>query len=302
MRRLKPDSIPIDRLLGDFDIRDSGQGKGRPPSSYPLNGPGFLMTNPLRIAFSHRYKECPDVTIIQTKPNFSDYTPEEKQQIRAAEKVYYPTPFYVDLFMTMRKEIFPGRETYVYSGDKIKQTTLFEFLRVPHPRTRVYFGQQKKMIPKEFPFPFIAKIPRGSSMGRGVFLIHNLEEMRRYLHRSPVAYIQEYLPLDRDLRVILINHQIILSYWKIAPPGEFRNNLAQGASIHFNAIPEEALTFAVQVTRMCHFDDVGLDLCHTPDKGWMVLEANMNYGLQGLKEKGLDIRIVLKELMEQGKI
>jgi ribosomal protein S6--L-glutamate ligase len=260
------------------------------------------MTNRLRIAFSHRYQECPGVAIIQAKPNFSDYTLEEKQQIRTAEKIYYPTPFYVDLFMTMKKVIFPSRETYVYSGDKIKQTTLFDFLRIPHPRTRVYFGQQKKRILKDFPFPFIAKIPRGSSMGCGVFLIHNEEELSRYLARSSVAYIQEYLPLDRDLRVILINHQVILSYWKMAPPGEFRNNLAQGASIHFNGIPDEALAFAAQVTRLCNFDDVGLDLCHTIDKGWMVLEANMNYGLQGLKEKGLDIRMVLKELLIQGKI
>jgi ribosomal protein S6--L-glutamate ligase len=260
------------------------------------------MTNGLRIAFSHRYKECPGVAIIQAKPNFSDYTPEEKQQIRTAEKIYYPTPFYVDLFMTMGKTIFPGRETYVYSGDKIKQTTLFDFLQIPHPRTRVYFGQQKKRIVKDFSFPFIAKIPRGSSMGCGVFLIHNDDELERYLVRSPVAYIQEYLPLDRDLRVILIKHQIILSYWKIATHGEFRNNLAQGASIRFNGIPEEALAFAVKITRTCNFEDVGLDLCHTPEKGWMVLEANMNYGLQGLQEKGLDIRMVLKELLIQGKI
>jgi ribosomal protein S6--L-glutamate ligase len=260
------------------------------------------MTHGLCIAFSYRYKECPDVSIIQAKPNFSDYTPEEQQQIRVAEKIYYPTSFYVDLFLTMGKTIFPSRETYVYSGDKIKQTALFDFLKIPHPRTRVFFGQQKKEILNDFPFPFIAKIPRGSSMGRGVFLIHNPDALKRYLHRSPVAYIQEYLPLDRDLRVILINHQIILSYWKLDPPGEFRNNLALGASIHFEAIPDEALDFAVQVTRMCHFDDVGLDLCHTPEKGWMVLEANMNYGLQGLKEKGLDIRMVLKELMNQGKI
>jgi ribosomal protein S6--L-glutamate ligase len=260
------------------------------------------MTHGLRIAFSHRYKECPDVAVIQTRPNFSDYTAEEKELIRTAEKVYYPTPFYVDLFMTMGKAIFPGRETYVYSGDKIKQTTLFELLRIPHPRTRIYYGEQKKRIHKDFSFPFIAKIPRGSSMGRGVFLIRNKEELTRYLHRSPVAYVQEYLPLDRDLRVIAINNQMILSYWKMAPPGEFRNNLAQGASIDFNEIPEDALAFAVEVTRKCHFDDVGLDLCHTPEKGWMVLEANMNYGLQGLKEKGLDIRLVLRDLMVQGRI
>lgn len=260
------------------------------------------MENGLRIAFSHRFKECPGVTIIQACPNFSDYNEKEKQLIRAAEKIYSPTQLYVDLFITMGKMIFPNRETYVYSGDKIKQTALFEFLRIPHPRTRIYFGQQKKWIKKDFSFPFIAKIPRGSSMGRGVFLIRNDEELKRYVHRTPVAYIQEFLSLERDLRVILISHQIVLSYWKIAPQGEFRNNLAQGASIEFSDIPDEALDFARQVTTRCNFDDVGLDLCHTSNKGWMVLEANMNYGHQGLKEKGLDIRQVLRDLMLQGKI
>jgi len=254
------------------------------------------------IAFSHRFKECPDVAIIQARPNFSDFSSEEKQKIREAENVYYPTQLYFDLFITMGKKIFPSRETYVYSGDKIKQTALFQFLRIPHPRTQVYFGHQKKRIKNDFSFPFIAKIPRGSSMGQGVFLIHNDEELRRYLHRSPVAYVQEYLPLDRDLRVILINHQIILAYWKIAPEGEFRNNLAQGASIRFDAVPDEALVFAEQVTRRCNFNDVGLDLCHSSDRGWLILEANMNYGLQGLKEKGMDIRLVLKDLKLEGKI
>lgn len=260
------------------------------------------MTNGRRITFSHRFKECPDVRIIPARPNFSDYNQEEKEWIRTAEKVYYPTQFYVDLFLTMGKKIFPGRETYVYSGDKIKQTALFELLEIPHPRTRVYFGQQRKRIRDEFLFPFIAKIPRGSSMGRGVFLIRNEEELNRYLRRSPVAYIQEYLPLDRDMRVILISHRIILSYWKIAREGEFRNNLAQGAFVRFDDIPDEALEFAGHITRKCNFDDVGLDLCHTSERGWMVLEANMNYGLQALKEKGLDIHRVLRELMVQGKI
>jgi ribosomal protein S6--L-glutamate ligase len=260
------------------------------------------MTNGPRITFSHRFRECPDLTVVQARPNFSDYTAQEKKLIQTAEKVYYPTHLYVDLFITMGKKIFPSRETYVYSGDKIKQTALFQFLGISHPRTRIYFGKQIIKIRDDFAYPFIAKIPRGSSMGRGVFLIHNEEELESYLQKTAVAYIQEYLDLDRDLRVILINHQIILSYWKVAPIGEFRNNLAQGASIEFDRIPAEALDFAKQVTQRCNFDDVGLDLCHTPEKGWMILEANMNYGLQGLEEKGFSIRQVLRNLMIQGDI
>jgi ribosomal protein S6--L-glutamate ligase len=254
----------------------------------------------LKIAFSRRFQECHGVRLLKALPNFGDYSLEEQQWIRQAAKIYYPTKLFVDLFITMGKDIFPSRETYVYSGDKIKQTALFQFLQVPHPRTKVYFGKQKGDILKEFSLPFIAKVPRGSSMGRGVFLIRSPEELDRYLHHSRVAYIQEYLPLDRDIRVILIKHRVILAYWKVAKTGDFRSNLAQGARIDFEDIPQGALAFAQGITRLCNFEDVGFDLCHTPEKGWMVLEANMNYGRQALHERGLTIRQVLRDLVEEG--
>jgi ribosomal protein S6--L-glutamate ligase len=255
-----------------------------------------------RIAFSHRFKACPGVTLILPRPNFSDYSPEEKDLIRTAEKIYYPTPLYVDVFLTLGKKIFPSRETYVYSGDKIKQTVLFQLLGIPHPQTRFFFGRQKDRILDEFPLPFIAKIPRGSSMGEGVYLIANEPELRHYKDRNPVAYIQEYLPLERDLRVILINHQVILAYWKKGPPGEFRHNVAQGGELDFEGIPAEALSFAQKVTQVCNFDDVGLDLCHTVKDGWMVLEANMNYGRQGLASRGFNLSEIYRSLVEKGSI
>ena len=255
-----------------------------------------------RIAFSHRFKACPGVVLIPPRPNFSDFSPEEKDLIRSAEKIYYPTPLYVDVFLTLGKKIFPSRETYVYSGDKIKQTVLFQLLRIPHPQTRFFFGRQKDRILGEFPFPFIAKIPRGSSMGEGVYLITNETELRGYEDRNPVAYIQEYLPLERDLRVVLINHQVILAYWKKGRPGEFRHNVSQGGELDFEGIPAEALLFAQEVTRACNFNDVGLDLCHTKKDDWMVLEANMNYGRQVLASQGFKLPEVYRSLVEKGSI
>ncbi|RPH86194.1 MAG: hypothetical protein EHM75_08475 [Desulfobacteraceae bacterium] len=137
-------------------------------------------------------------------------------------------------------------------------------------------------------------------MGEGVFLITNQTELRHYEDRNPVAYIQEYLPLERDLRVVLINHQVILAYWKKGRPGEFRHNVAQGGELDFEGIPSEALHFAREVTRACNFNDVGLDLCHTAQDGWMVMEANMNYGRQGLVSRGFHLPEVYRSLMEKG--
>ena len=255
-----------------------------------------------RIAFSRRFQSCPGLTVLQLRPNFSDYSPAEQKLIREADKVYYPTALLVDLFLTLGKEIFPSRESYVYSGDKVKQTALFQILNIPHPRTRFYYGRQRENILGDFTLPLVAKVPRGSSLGEGVYLITDEAELGGYLRENRLAYIQEYLPLEKDLRVILINHRVILAYWKKGPPGEFRHNLARGAVLDFDDIPPEALDFARTASRACNFNDVGLDLCHTPDKGWLVLEANMNYGREGLARKGMKLGEVLRDLLAEGVI
>jgi alkylation response protein AidB-like acyl-CoA dehydrogenase len=45
-----------------------------------------------------------------------------------------------------------------------------------------------------------------------------------------------------------------------------------------------------------------LDLCHTENDGWMVLEANMNYGRQGLASQGFELSEVYRSLVEKGSI
>ena len=255
---------------------------------------------PLRIAFSRRFRSCPGLTFLQPRPNFSDFTPLEQELIRQAAKIYYPTALLADLFLTLGKEIFPSRETYVYCGDKVKQTILFQVLGIPHPRTRCYYGRQRDTILRDFSLPLVAKVARGSSLGKGVFRITGEEELQAYLAGNRPAYIQEYLPLERDLRVILINHRVVLAYWKKAPPGEFRHNLARGADLDFGHIPGEAMDFARSVSRACNFNDVGLDLCHTADRGWLILEANMNYGREALARRGMKLEEVLRDLMEEG--
>ena len=123
------------------------------------------------IALEARLRGCRNVLTLGVKPNFSDYSDEEAQRIRTARIIYYPTSYYADLFDAAGIKTFPSYHTYKCVQDKIKQTTLFQLLGIPHPRTRFYYGtHQKKKITEHFAFPFIGKIPRGSALGRGVFL------------------------------------------------------------------------------------------------------------------------------------
>lgn len=262
---------------------------------------GMLLNNTKFIALGSRLQGIPEVLTLGVKPNFPDYTPEERRLILDAKLVLFPTLNYAQFLGTMGIKIFPSLETHLYSDEKIKQTTLFYMLGIPHPRTRIYYHLHHKDILKDFSFPFIGKLPRLSAGGRGVFMISNPEKLEEYLRLTKIAYIQEYLPHARDLRVILINYEPVLAYWRISPAGDFRTNLSCGGKICFEDIPPEGLKTAKKSAKKCKFDDVGMDLIRYQDT-WYVIEANMKYGRKGLIMKGLDLRKIMRKKLVAGEL
>ena len=255
-----------------------------------------------KIALEARLKGCRNVITLGVRPNFQDYAPAEADLIRNARKIYYPSPFYAELFDAMGIATFPSYHNYKCVQDKIKQTALFNLLQIPHPQTRVFYGRrQQTRIGDYFQFPFIAKIPRGSALGRGVFLICNREKLQNYLSTNNTAYIQEYLPLDRDIRVVVIGKQVIHAYWRIAPENEFRSNVAVGATICFDSIPRPALDLALYTAQKCRWDDVGIDICNY-NGNYYVLEGNMKYGKEGFRRAGKDYIKLMEAMIAKGEI
>jgi ribosomal protein S6--L-glutamate ligase len=246
------------------------------------------------VALGARLLGVPEVITLGVRPNFLDYTEEERELIAQSGIVLYPSDNYAQFLATMGKAIFPSLETCLYADDKIKQTTLFNMLGIPHLRTRVYYHLHHREILKEWDYPFIAKIPRASAQGRGVFRIGNEEQLERYLTLTRVAYIQGYVPHDHDLRVILINYQVLLAYWRERKADTFKTNVSQGGTIRFGNIPAEAVELAREAARKCHFNDVGLDLIKDGGK-WYVIEANMKYGRKALRMKGLSLKETLRQ-------
>jgi ribosomal protein S6--L-glutamate ligase len=157
------------------------------------------------------------------------------------------------------------------------------------------------LILDHFAFPFIAKIARGSALGRGVYLIHNEKELRNYLEETSPAYVQAYLPIDRDIRVVVIGRRIVHAYWRVAPPNEFRSNVSVGGRISLETVPEKARDLALQVARACCWDDVGIDICEHKDR-FYVLEANMKYGREGFRKAGLDYDQLMESMIANEEI
>jgi ribosomal protein S6--L-glutamate ligase len=233
------------------------------------------------------------------RPNWDDYGNEAKEALLNAKEVFYPSPLYEDVFRSLGKETFP-RNHNAFLGNKIRQTNLFQFLGISHPRTRVYYGRNRPArICLDFSYPFVAKTPVGSSMGQGVYLIEEEPQLAVYLESHRPAYIQEFLPLRRDLRVVLIKGMVIHAYWRIHRANEFRNNVAQGGEISFDDIPDEALYFATEAAGRCGFDEVGLDICHAHGRYYLI-EANMVFGLEGFRLRGLNVYGILRDLERKG--
>ena len=186
--------------------------------------------------------------------------------------------------------------------DKIKQTALFALLDIPHPRTRVFYGRrQKEKIRQHFSFPFIAKIPRGSAMGKGVYLIRNQDDLQAYLAKVHPAYIQEYIPIDRDIRVVIIGRRIVHAYWRLIPDMDFRSNVSAGGQICLEPVPDIARELALNTALACGWDDVGIDICIS-EKECFVLEANMKYGRQGFRCAGINYIRLMEEMIANDEI
>ncbi|NIA09119.1 MAG: ATP-grasp domain-containing protein [Nitrospiraceae bacterium] len=257
---------------------------------------------PLRIALAYHLSHCPAVLTLGVKTNLADYSPRDRALIQNASKIYFPTIFYADALDAMGKEIFPSVQCYRYLGDKIRQMLLFDLLAIPMPKTRIFYGKRQRETVKDyFGFPCIGKVPVGSSRGEGVYLIRGQDDLEAYLSKVNVAYIQQYIPIKKDIRVVILGRHIIHAYWKKSASGEFRTNVARGGKVLLDPVPKEALALALDVAIRCRFDHVGLDICRSQNK-FLVLEANMNFGTHGFQEAGIDYKALLCNMVRSNEI
>jgi ribosomal protein S6--L-glutamate ligase len=254
------------------------------------------------IALEGRLRHCRNVSTLGVRPNFDDYTDAERASMAKADVIYYPSSRYAFLFNTLGRPTFPGHHDYACAQDKIRQTALFQMAGIPHPATHVFYGKrQHEKILSRFSLPLIAKVARGSAMGRGVHLIENAADLAVFCRDHHAAYIQEYIPVDRDIRVVVIGGRVVHAYWRHAPAGDFRSNVAVGGRIVLDPVPEAALSLAVRTAGTCRWDDVGIDII-SHNGSLFVIEGNMKYGREGFRQAGMDYSRMMEELIANGAI
>ncbi|MDT8859150.1 RimK family alpha-L-glutamate ligase [Alkalihalobacillus sp. MEB130] len=226
---------------------------------------------------------------------------EERRKIAEADVCLFPENWQVNaLVYGMKKTIFPSIQSIQMGFNKIEVTRGFWSVCPDHVPKTVILGRNHDNINRvfdEFPFPFVAKEIR-NSMGKGVFLIENHKQFNEYAENNPYFYVQEYLPIDRDLRVCFVGDDVVAAYWRINERNSFRNNVAQGAKISFDNIPNEAIELVRTTARNLGVNHAGFDVITAGGKFYF-LEFNTLFGNQGFQQLGISIERTIYDYLQR---
>jgi RimK family alpha-L-glutamate ligase len=163
--------------------------------------------------------------------------------------------------------------------DKLLTARRMRRAGLPHPRSALI----ERGVPlPDLDFPAVLK-PRFGSWGRDVQLCRDHGELERALEELAVrpwfqrggVLAQELIPpLGHDLRLIVANGLVVGAGKRTAPPGEWRTNVALGASIARVVPPPVASALAQAAAAASGLDLVGVDLLPTGPGGFCVIELN----------------------------
>lgn len=207
-----------------------------------------------------------------------------RELLRQADRVLFPEYWQLNaLVYGLGCRIFPSEASYRIGHDKVEMTRAFQMVAPEHtPWTLIEANEPeaRERLWDIMPTPFVAKLPK-SSMGDGVWLIESRQDWRAYCERTQVLYVQEYLPIDRDVRVVVIGERVLTAYWRTRSDRGFHNNVARGGRIDYAPVPAAATDLALRLARQLGVDHAGFDIALIGDHPY-VLEFNRLFGNQGL--------------------
>lgn len=163
--------------------------------------------------------------------------------------------------------------------DKLLTARTLRQAGLPHPRTTLI--EPGAELP-DLDYPAVLK-PRFGSWGKEVVLSESRDDLERVLERIASrawfrqggVLVQELIPpLGHDLRLVVAGGTIIGAAKRIAQPGEWRTNVALGASAVPVEPPPVAAKLALAAAAVSGLDLVGVDLLPTGPGSFCVIELN----------------------------
>lgn len=160
------------------------------------------------VALAPFLARCPGVLTLGVRPCIEDYSVEERELLRSADRVLFPTPRFAPIFHAVGIPCFPSYYSYRYQRSRFLQKTLLEVLAVPRPKSRVYFGsRQKRGILKEFSPPFLLMgVPMNSP---DAYVIGSPKDLDEVSDRYNPVLVRRLIEWQKQVRLVFTHYECI---------------------------------------------------------------------------------------------
>lgn len=172
----------------------------------------------------------------------------------------------------------PNMDSQFSNKSKENVTHFCEKYNLPIPATRIFYEQDEaKAFLSSATYPKIIKRSYGPSNYGGYF-VHKVDSAAEALKllaekRYYPVYLQDFVPMKADIRVMLIGHKPVCAFWRRPPQGEWLTNTSQGGSMDYMNVPEEALEVAVRASKAANAEYWACDIAVSFDDEYRILEC-----------------------------
>ena len=190
-----------------------------------------------------------------------------------------------------------------YCDQLFKQNNLRSPITVP-----ITYSDDSERAVKEggLKFPLILKSSSGSQTGVGVIIMESMKslhptvQMLSFLQPYVDLLVQEYIKIDYDIRVLVVNGEVLASMRRNVMDDDIRSNASLGAKIESIELTDMEKETAIKVSQLVDGDLVGVDLLPAKDREKeqpYILEVNATPGLGGIEEVTKD-KSVTQEILK----
>lgn len=149
---------------------------------------------------------------------------------------------------------------------------------IPIPKTKIIYDLKKAdNFLKNAKYPKIIKRSYGPSNYGGYF-VHKVDsygEAKALITKKRYfpLYVQDFVPMEADVRVMLIGHKPVCAFWRRPPEGDWLTNTSQGGTMDYSHVPKKVLDIAVKTSRAANAEYFACDIAVGKDGGYRILEC-----------------------------
>lgn len=204
--------------------------------------------------------------------------------------------------------VFNGAEVIETVRDKLHTHQILAQSGIDTPDTMLAkFPVNLDLIEQNIGFPVVVKTLNGA-LGIGVFLLENrgafqdLMELVGETNPNLQLIFQKFVSVSkgRDLRLLVVDGQVVAAMERRAQDGGFKANYSSGATVHEFIPDEESVNIAIKTAEVLNIDIGGIDLLFKENGGYTICEANTFPGFKGLETaSGVNVAEKILQAMQR---